>query len=89
MKCLHIRVHPTHPQKRLVQQAAEILGRDGVLVCPTDASYSLICRVGSKAAEDRMYGEAVKAGFVDPVPSKRSQGQTIESAQLDIASPAK
>lgn len=54
MKCLHIRVHPTHPQKRLVQQAAEILGRDGVLVCPTDASYSLICRVGSKTAEDRI-----------------------------------
>jgi tRNA threonylcarbamoyl adenosine modification protein (Sua5/YciO/YrdC/YwlC family) len=54
MKSLYIRVHPTHPQKRLVQQAADILARDGVLVCPTDASYSLICRVGSKSAEDRI-----------------------------------
>lgn len=54
MKALHIRVHPTHPQKRLVQQAAELLARDAVLVCPTDASYSLVCRVGSKSAEDRI-----------------------------------
>jgi len=54
MKSLYIRVHPTHPQKRLLQQAAELVGRDGVLICPTDASYSLVCKVGSKAAEDRI-----------------------------------
>ncbi|MEQ8661043.1 MAG: L-threonylcarbamoyladenylate synthase [Gammaproteobacteria bacterium] len=54
MKCVHIRVHPTHPQKRLVQQAAAIVAAEGVLVCPTDASYSLVCRVGSKSAEDRI-----------------------------------
>ncbi|MGE0483309.1 MAG: L-threonylcarbamoyladenylate synthase [Gammaproteobacteria bacterium] len=54
MKALHIRVHPTHPQKRLMQQAADLLARDAVLVCPTDASYSLVCRVGTKTAEDRI-----------------------------------
>jgi len=54
MKSLYIRVHPTHPQKRLLQQAAELVGRDGVLICPTDASYSLVCKVGSKVAEDRI-----------------------------------
>ena len=54
MKCLHIRVHPTHPQRRLVQQVADLLAREGVVIGPTDASYSLVCRVGSKGAEDRI-----------------------------------
>ncbi|MEX2481430.1 MAG: L-threonylcarbamoyladenylate synthase [Gammaproteobacteria bacterium] len=54
MKSLYIRVHPTHPQKRLLQQAAEIIAREGVVICPTDASYSLVCKVGNKAAEDRI-----------------------------------
>ncbi len=54
MKALFIRVHPSHPQARLVRQSAEILSRGGVIVCPTDASYSLVCRVGNKTAEDRI-----------------------------------
>lgn len=54
MKSLYIRVHPTHPQKRLVAQATDILDQGGVLVCPTDACYSLICKVGNKQAEDRI-----------------------------------
>lgn len=54
MKSLYIRVHPTHPQKRLVAQAAALLDDGGVLVCPTDACYSLVCKVGNKQAEDRI-----------------------------------
>lgn len=54
MKSLYIRVHPSHPQKRLVAQAATIIGQGGVLACPTDACYSLICKVGDKQAEDRI-----------------------------------
>lgn len=54
MKSLHIRVHPTHPQQRLVKQAADLLSRGAVLVCPTDACYSLVCQVGNKTAEDRI-----------------------------------
>ncbi len=56
MKSLHIRVHPTHPQARLVSQAADIVARGGVVVAPTDACYSLLCATGNKAAEDRLRG---------------------------------
>jgi tRNA threonylcarbamoyl adenosine modification protein (Sua5/YciO/YrdC/YwlC family) len=54
MKSVLIRVHPSHPQKRLVDQTAEIISRGGIVVCPTDACYSLVCQVGNKAAEDRI-----------------------------------
>lgn len=54
MKSLHIRVHPTHPQARLVSQAADIVARGGVIVAPTDACYSLVCATGVKSAEDRL-----------------------------------
>jgi tRNA threonylcarbamoyl adenosine modification protein (Sua5/YciO/YrdC/YwlC family) len=54
MKAVHLRVHPTHPQPRLLAQAAVVLGRGGVIVMPTDACYALACRIGNKAAEDRI-----------------------------------
>jgi tRNA threonylcarbamoyl adenosine modification protein (Sua5/YciO/YrdC/YwlC family) len=54
MKALYIAVHPSHPQPRVLAQAAALVARGGVIVCPTDACYSLVCRVGDKAAEDRM-----------------------------------
>ena len=54
MKSLYIRVHPTHPQTRLLAQAAELVRHGAVIVCPTDACYSLVCTVGDKTAEDRM-----------------------------------
>jgi tRNA threonylcarbamoyl adenosine modification protein (Sua5/YciO/YrdC/YwlC family) len=47
-------IHPTHPQKRLVQQAAEFLRRGGVVVLPTDACYVLACHLADKAAVDRL-----------------------------------
>ncbi len=56
MKSLHIRVHPTHPQARLVSQAADIVARGGVIIAATDACYSLVCATGNKAAEDRLRG---------------------------------
>lgn len=54
MAALHVRVHPTHPQKRVVAQVAALLEEGGVVVSPTDACYSLVCRVGHKPAEDRI-----------------------------------
>lgn len=54
MKSLYVRVHPTHPQKRLVQQMSAVIDNGGVIVSPTDASYSLVCKVGHKASEDRI-----------------------------------
>ena len=45
-------VHPTHPQKRLVRQAAEIVRRGGLIAYPTDSCYALGCdRANAKGAE--------------------------------------
>ena len=47
-------VHPTHPQPRLVNRAAEIVHNGGVIVYPTDSTYALGCRLGDKDAADRI-----------------------------------
>jgi tRNA threonylcarbamoyl adenosine modification protein (Sua5/YciO/YrdC/YwlC family) len=47
-------VHPTHPQPRLIRQAAEILRAGGVVAYPTDSSYALGCRLGDVAAAKRI-----------------------------------
>jgi tRNA threonylcarbamoyl adenosine modification protein (Sua5/YciO/YrdC/YwlC family) len=47
-------IHPTHPQKRLIQQAAAILKQGGLVVLPTDACYVLACHLDDKAAVDRL-----------------------------------
>jgi len=52
----YFRIHPQSPQKRLVQQAAAIVQDGGVIVYPTDSAYALGCRLGDKAALDRICG---------------------------------
>lgn len=47
-------VHPEQPQPRLIRQAAEILRAGGVVAFPTDAAYSLGCRVGDAEAVARI-----------------------------------
>ncbi|MBA3507025.1 MAG: threonylcarbamoyl-AMP synthase [Betaproteobacteria bacterium] len=47
-------VHPTHPQPRLIRQAAEILRDGGVIAYPTDSSYALGCRLDDAAATKRI-----------------------------------
>lgn len=47
-------LHPGNPQLRLLQQAAQVLGAGGLLALPTDACYVLACRLGDKAAVDRL-----------------------------------
>jgi tRNA threonylcarbamoyl adenosine modification protein (Sua5/YciO/YrdC/YwlC family) len=47
-------VHPVQPQPRLIRQAAEILRAGGVIAFPTDAAYSLGCRVGEAGAVARI-----------------------------------
>ncbi len=47
-------IHPENPQQRLVHQAVEILRDGGVIIYPTDSSYAIGCRVGDKAAMDRI-----------------------------------
>jgi tRNA threonylcarbamoyl adenosine modification protein (Sua5/YciO/YrdC/YwlC family) len=47
-------VHPTHPQLRLIRQAAEILRVGGLIAYPTDSSYALGCRIGDADAARRL-----------------------------------
>ena len=47
-------IHPTHPQKRLIHQAAGIIRDGGVVVYPTDSSYAIGCHIGDKAAMERI-----------------------------------
>lgn len=47
-------VHPTHPQKRLIRQAAEIVRRGGLIAYPTDSCYALGCRLGDAQALERL-----------------------------------
>ncbi len=47
-------LHPTHPQPRLIRQAAEIVRQGGVIAYPTDSSYALGCRLGDTAAAKRI-----------------------------------
>ena len=47
-------IHPTHPQPRLIRQAADIVRAGGVIVYPTDSCYALGCHIGDKAAAERL-----------------------------------
>jgi tRNA threonylcarbamoyl adenosine modification protein (Sua5/YciO/YrdC/YwlC family) len=46
--------HPTHPQKRLVRQAADIVRRGGLIAYPTDSCYALGCHLGAAPALARL-----------------------------------
>ncbi len=50
----YFQIHPTHPQRRLVRRAAEIVRAGGVIAYPTDSSYALGCHLGDKAAMERI-----------------------------------
>jgi tRNA threonylcarbamoyl adenosine modification protein (Sua5/YciO/YrdC/YwlC family) len=47
-------VHPTHPQPRLIRQAAEIVRRGGLIAYPTDSCYALGCHLGDAGAQARL-----------------------------------
>jgi tRNA threonylcarbamoyl adenosine modification protein (Sua5/YciO/YrdC/YwlC family) len=47
-------VHPTHPQKRLVRQAADIVRHGGLIAYPTDSCYALGCDRGSARGVERL-----------------------------------
>ena len=47
-------IHPDNPQERLVKQAADIIRNGGVVVYPTDSCYALGCKLGDKAAMERI-----------------------------------
>lgn len=47
-------IHPLNPQSRLIKQAAQIIGKGGLIALPTDSSYALACRLDDKAAVERL-----------------------------------
>jgi tRNA threonylcarbamoyl adenosine modification protein (Sua5/YciO/YrdC/YwlC family) len=50
----YFEIHPTHPQRRLVRQAAEIVRRGGLIAYPTDSCYALGCQPGDARALERL-----------------------------------
>jgi len=51
---LRLSLHPTHPQPRLLRQAADLVRTGSLVAMPTDACYVLACQLGDKAAVDRL-----------------------------------
>jgi tRNA threonylcarbamoyl adenosine modification protein (Sua5/YciO/YrdC/YwlC family) len=47
-------VHPTHPQKRLIRIAAEVVKEGGIIAYPTDSCYALGCHLGDAGALGRL-----------------------------------
>lgn len=47
-------IHPDNPQARLLRQAVKIITEGGLIVYPTDSGYALGCKLGNKAALERM-----------------------------------
>jgi tRNA threonylcarbamoyl adenosine modification protein (Sua5/YciO/YrdC/YwlC family) len=47
-------IHPTHPQRRLVRQAAEIVRRGGLIAYPTDSCSALGCDRGNAKGAERL-----------------------------------
>ena len=50
----YFEIHATHPQQRLLKQAAQILHSGGVAAIPTDSSYALVCHLDDKAAAEQL-----------------------------------
>lgn len=47
-------IHPSHPQARLIGQAAQLIRDGGVIAYPTDSCYAFGCHIGDKDAMERM-----------------------------------
>lgn len=47
-------IHPDNPQARLIEQAADMLRNDKLIVYPTDTSYAFGCRLGAKDALEKL-----------------------------------
>lgn len=47
-------LHPDNPQARLLRKAVSIIEDGGLIVYPTDSGYALGCKLGNKAALERI-----------------------------------
>jgi tRNA threonylcarbamoyl adenosine modification protein (Sua5/YciO/YrdC/YwlC family) len=50
----YIEVHPVDPQPRLIREIVDVIREGGVIAYPTDSCYALGCKVGDKAALERI-----------------------------------
>ncbi len=50
----YFEIHSDNPQKRLIQQAVEIINKGGVVIYPTDSSYAIGCHLDDKKAVDKI-----------------------------------
>ncbi|PMR76077.1 L-threonylcarbamoyladenylate synthase [Billgrantia endophytica] len=50
----YFQLHPENPQKRLIDQAIQIIRNGGVVAYPTDSGYALGCHLGDKKAVERI-----------------------------------
>ena len=47
-------MHPVNPQRRAIQQVAELVRSGGLIAYPTDSCFALGCRLGNKDGLDRI-----------------------------------
>src|SRR4051812_38301617 len=50
----YFQIVPSHPQRRLIVRAAQIVRKGGLIAYPTDSCYALGCHIGDKDAMDRL-----------------------------------
>jgi tRNA threonylcarbamoyl adenosine modification protein (Sua5/YciO/YrdC/YwlC family) len=50
----YFEIHSTHPEKRLIKRAVDIMRGGGLIAYPTDSCYALGCQIGDKAAMEKM-----------------------------------
>jgi len=51
---MRLEIHPTHPQRRLIDIAVAALRKDGVIIYPTDSCYAFGCALSSPDAAARI-----------------------------------
>ena len=50
----YFEIHPQNPQPRLIRHAVDIIRDGGVVVLPTDSSYTIACHLDDKSAVERI-----------------------------------
>ena len=50
----YLSIHPVDPQRRLINQAVELIRQGALIAYPTDSCYALGCHLGDKGALDRI-----------------------------------
>ena len=51
---MFIRVHPIHPQERLIALVADTVSKNGIISYPTDSGYAVGCALENKSGIDRI-----------------------------------